>query len=252
MSRPRFQIDQDNKLPLYHKIESNLRDLISQGEILPGQMVPSEWELARLYGVSRLTVRRALDELVRQNWLNRRHGVGTFVKQPFRATIAASKLSFTEQMKAIGRKPTSQPLKKEIIPAPANIAKALKIKEGEALIKVSRLRLADDVPVLHEVVYLSANRFPGFEDHEWGPNDSLYQLLRENYGVVVSGLDHTIKPTLLANEQAKYFKAKAGLPALISEIIAYSMAGDPVEYSISVSNGDKGEFYFRFRHVESD
>jgi GntR family transcriptional regulator len=252
MSKSLFHIDQESKFPLYHKIENNLRDLISHGELLAGQMVPSEWELAGLYGVSRLTVRRALDDLVRQNWLSRRHGVGTFVKQPFRATIAAGKLSFTEQMKAIGRKPSSKPLKKEIVPAPSSIARVLKINLGDPLIKISRLRLADGVPILQEVVYLPTQKFPGFDDFEWGANDSLYQILREKFGIIVSGLDHTIKPTILTSEQAKYFKTKAGLPALISEIVAYSTKGDPVEFSISVSNGDKGEFYFRFRHIESD
>ena len=252
MPRSHFEIDRKSKLPLYHKIESNLRDLISQGDLVSGQMVPSEWELARIYGVSRLTVRRALDELVRQNWLSRKHGVGTFVRQPFRATIAAGKLSFTEQMKAIGRKPSSLHLKKEIVPAPARVAHALQILEGDSLLRISRLRLADEVPILYEVVHLQAARFPGLENLEWGRNDSLYQVLREIYGVVVSGLDHTIKPTLLTTAQAKHFKAHAGLPALISEIVAYSSKGDPVEFSISISNGDKGEFYFRFRHIESE
>lgn len=247
-----FKIDPASKLPLYHQIETNLRDLISRGELSSGQLVPSEWELARIYGVSRLTVRRALDELVRQNWLSRRHGVGTFVKQPFQAIIAASKLSFTEQMKAIGRKPSSLPLEMEVVPAPLNISRALKVEEGASLIKMSRVRLADEVPVLHEVVYLPLDRFPGLEKHKWTPSDSLYQLLKERYGISVNGLDHTIKPTLLTREQARYFGTKAGLPALISEIVAYSAEGNPVEYSISVSNGDKGEFYFRFRHVETD
>jgi GntR family transcriptional regulator len=252
MPKSIFKIDLLSKLPLYHQIETNLRDLISQGELVTGQMVPSEWELAKIYGVSRLTVRRALDELVRQNWLSRKHGVGTFVKQPFRATIAASKLSFTEQMKAIGRKPSSLPLGNEVIPAPPNISQTLKISEGDPLIKISRLRLADEIPILHEVVYLPINRFPGLEKHEWAPDDSLYQLLREKYEVSVTGLDHTIKPTLLTREQAKCFGVKPGQPALISEIVSYSAEGNPVEYSLSVSNGDKGEFYFRFRHVETE
>lgn len=252
MPRAIFKINPESKLPLYHQIESNLRDLISQGELVNGQMVPSEWELAGLYGVSRLTVRRALDDLVRQNWLSRKHGVGTFVKQPFRATIAASKLSFTEQMKAIGMKPSSRPLEHSVVPATGGIGRALKVADGDSLVKVSRLRLADDVPILHEVAYLSALRFPGLQDHEWQPNDSLYQLLREQYGVVVSGLDHTIKPTLLTREQSNFLKARTGLPALISEIVAYAADGQPVEYSVSVSNGDKGEFYFRFRHVETE
>jgi len=247
-----FKIDLVSKLPLYHQIETNLRDLISHGQLAPGQMVPSEWELARLYGVSRLTVRRALDELVRQHWLSRKHGVGTFVRQPFRATIAAIKLSFTEQMKAIGRKPSSQPLGNTVIPAPLNISQALKVPQDSPLNKISRLRLADNIPVLYEVVYLSLIRFPELDKHEWTPDDSLYQLLREKYGVLVSGLDHTIKPTRLTREQARHFGVRAGLPALISEIVAFAIDGSPVEYSFSVSNGDKGEFYFRFRHINRE
>jgi GntR family transcriptional regulator len=133
-----------------------------------------------------------------------------------------------------------------------NISQALKLSDGSPLIKISRLRLADEVPILYEVVYLPLDRFQGLEHHEWAPDDSLYRLLREKYGVLVSGLDHTIKPTLLTREQAKCFGVKAGLPALISEIVSYSMEGNPVEYSLSVSNGDKGEFYFRFRHIEAD
>src|SRR5512139_2432558 len=107
MNKELFKIDLKGRLPLYDQIERNLRDLIVNGHLKPGQAMPGEWELVELYGVSRLTVRRAVDELVRQNWLERKHGVGTFVRQPAMASIAASKLSFTQQMKAIGRRPGS-------------------------------------------------------------------------------------------------------------------------------------------------
>ena len=103
-----FKIDLKSKLPLYDQIERNLRDLVVNGHLKPGEAMPGEWDLADLYGVSRLTVRRALDELVRQNWLEKKHGVGTFVRQPTMATIAAGKLSFTEQMRSIGREPSSR------------------------------------------------------------------------------------------------------------------------------------------------
>ena len=99
------------------QIERNLRDLIVNGHLKPGEAMPGEWDLADLYGVSRLTVRRALDELVRQNWLEKKHGVGTFVRQPTMATIAASKLSFTEQMRAIGREPSSKFISQHVIAA---------------------------------------------------------------------------------------------------------------------------------------
>jgi GntR family transcriptional regulator len=246
-----FKIDHSSKLPLYSQIERNLKDLITRGDLSDGQMIPSEWELAALYGVSRLTARRAIDELVRQNWLYRRHGVGTFVKQPFRATIAASKLSFTEQMKAIGRRPSSRVLSCRLIPAPPIIAQRLQIAEGEPLVEIARLRLADETPILYEIARLPSRKFPSLEMHTWGAEDSLYRLLHERYGVIVTGLDHTIKPVLLSPKEAAYFKTEPGLPALVSEITAFAQDGAPVEYSWSVSNGDKGEFYFRFRQVET-
>ncbi len=228
-----------------------MKDLIAREVLVTGQMLPSEWELADLYNVSRLTVRRAIDELVRQNWLSRRRGVGTFVSRPFRATIAASKLSFTEQMKAIGRRPSSRVLSVRQIPAPTYIAQKIQISEGEALVEISRLRLADDVPILYEIAYLPGKRFPGLENYPWGENDSLYHILQEHYGVVVTGLDHTIKPALLSPREATYFMVEPAQPALVSEIIAYAQDGTPMEYSWSISNGDKGEFYFRFRQIEA-
>ncbi len=251
IDKTRLKIDHSSKLPLYDQIERNLKDLILRGDLESGQMIPPESELATLYGVSRLTVRRALEELVRQNWLSRRQGVGTFVQQPFRATITASKLSFTEQMRAIGRQPSSRLLDKRLTPAPPQIAHKLKVAPGEALIELSRLRLADEIPILYEVAYLPHQRFPGLEELEWGPYDSLYRILHQRFGVTITVLEHTIKPALLTSREAAYFSTEAGLPALISEIVAFMDNGVAVEYSWSMSNGDKGEFYFQFRQLET-
>ena len=96
-------------------------------QLQPGDTVPPEWELAELYGVSRLTVRRALDDLVRQDWLNRRQGVGTFVSRPAVTAISPSQLSFTQEMLAIGRRPSSRLLEKTCRPGgglrrPASVA----------------------------------------------------------------------------------------------------------------------------------
>src|SRR5512138_350794 len=158
--RELYKIDAASKLPLYDQIERNLRDLIINGQLQPGQMVPSEWDLSDLYGVSRLTVRRALDELVRQNWLERKHGVGTFVRQPAIASISDSKLSFTEQMHAIGRRPSSRIVEKRVVAATTKIARALRIQEGASLFEIIRVRLADDIPILLETSCLSLERFP--------------------------------------------------------------------------------------------
>lgn len=250
--RELFKIDSGSRLPLYDQIERNLRDLIINGRLQPGQMVPSEWDLSELYGVSRLTVRKALDELVRQNWLERRHGVGTFVRQPAIASIAESKLSFTEQMRAIGRRPGSRLIRHGLVPATPKIARALRLQEGEPLFEITRVRQADDIPILLETSCLSQERFPTLAARQWFENDSLYRILSEEYKVTVTGLDHTLKPVLLTETEASYLRAKAGTPALLSEIVAFTREGTPVEYAWSFSNGDQSEFYFHFQRIEPD
>jgi GntR family transcriptional regulator len=245
-----FKIDLKSKLPLYDQIERNLRNLIVNGHLKPGEAMPGEWDLADLYGVSRLTVRRALDELVRQNWLEKKHGVGTFVRQPTMATIAASKLSFTEQMRVIGREPSSKFISQRVIAATEKIARALKIQEGDPIIEIVRIRLADNVPILLETACLSTVRFPTLESHDWSQDESLYKVLSDEYEINISAMDHTIKPVAITETEARYLKAQAGIPALLSQIIAYTPGGAPVEYAWSVAHGDKSEFYFHFQRTE--
>jgi len=212
--------------------------------------MPGEWDLADLYKVSRLTVRRALDELVRQNWLEKKHGVGTFVRQPTMASIAAGKLSFTEQMRSIGREPSSRFIEQSVIPATDKIARALHISEGASVIKITRVRLADNVPILLETACLSTDQFPTLANHDWSRDESLYKVLSNEYGVSISIMDHIIKPVAITETEARYLKAKAGAPAILSQIIAYTQGDVPVEYAWSVSNGDKSEFYFHFQRTE--
>jgi len=250
MQKDLFAIDTKSKLPLYDQIERNLRDLIVNGQLKPGEAMPGEWELVALYKVSRLTVRRALDELVRQNWLEKKHGVGTFVRQPIMASIAASKLSFTEQMRSIGREPSSRFVSQNVIPATDKIARALRISEADPVLEIIRVRQADNVPILFETACLSTKHFPGLERHDWSKDESLYKVLSEEYDVTISIMDHTIKPVALTETEARYLKAKAGTPAILSQIIARTSSGEPVEYCWSVSNGEKSEFYFHFQRTE--
>lgn len=250
MKKNLFKIDLKSKLPLYDQIERNLRNLIVDGHLKPGEAMPGEWDLVDLYGVSRLTVRRALDELVRQNWLEKKHGVGTFVRQPTMASIAAGKLSFTEQMRAIGREPSSKFISQRVIAATDKIARALHILEDDPILEITRVRLADNVPILLETACLSTARFPTLESHDWSQDESLYKVLSEEYKINISAMDHTIKPVTLTEMEARYLKAQAGTPALLSQIIAYTPGGVPVEYAWSVSNGDKSEFYFHFQRTE--
>lgn len=242
-----FRIDRQDKLPLYEQIGRNLRELISTGRLQPGAMVPSEWELAGFYGVSRLTVRRALDDLVRQDWLSRRHGVGTFVRRPSVAAIAPIELSFTQQMLAIGRRPSSRLVSSRIVAANTTVAQRLSLNEGEPVVELIRLRLADEIPILHETAYLSSRRFPGIESDPVLSTESLYECMNNRYGVLIARIDQTFKAILLTDEQAALLDAEPNSPAVFSETLAYTAEGEAVEYTYSVANNQYSQFYFSFR-----
>lgn len=245
-----FHIDRLDKLPLYEQIERNMRELILNNRLQPGEVVPPEWELANLYGVSRLTVRRALDELVRQDWLIRRHGVGTFVSRPAVASIAPHQLSFTREMLTIGRRPSSRLVSSQILPADAGTALRLSLEEGDPVTKISRVRLADEIPILFETAYLSSDRFPGLEAEPALIHGSLYDCLQNRYGLAVARVDQTLKAVLLDEFQAELLGVKPNTPSILTESQAYSAEGEVVEYSLSVANNQYSQFYFSFRRGE--
>jgi len=249
-SKELFRINRQDKAPLYDLIEQNLRELILRGQLIMGETVPSEWELADLYGVSRLTVRTALDNLTRQGWLIRRHGVGTFVAHPNVTEISPSKLSFTEQMRAIGRQPSSRLISLQVVEADAEVATMLKLEQGEPVVEIVRVRLADGEPVLLETSYLSQKRFPGLEYATELTSSSLYEWLATNYHTSVTLMDQTLEPVLLKDDQAQHLETQAGTPAMLSKVLAYTNGAEPIEFSWSVTRGDQCRFYFSFRRSE--
>ena len=252
MTEPKeiFKINRQDKAPLYDLIEQNLRELILGGRLNTGEAVPSEWELADLYGVSRLTVRNALDNLTRQGWLIRRHGVGTFVAQPTVTEISPRKLSFTEQMRAIGRQPGSRMVSLRVQPADAEVAGMLRLEEGDPVVELVRVRLADGEPILLETNFLSQKRFPALEHATELANTSLYEHITTHYQTSVALMDQTLEPVLLTDTEAQHLETIAGAPALLSKVLAYTNNGEPIEYSWSVTRGDKCRFYFSFRRGE--
>jgi GntR family transcriptional regulator len=249
-SKDLFKINRQDKAPLYDLIEQNLRELILRGQLEMGETMPSEWELADLYGVSRLTVRNALDNLTRQGWLIRRHGVGTFVAHPNVTEITPSKLSFTEQMRAIGRKPSSRLISLRVVAADVEVANMLKLEQGEAVVEIVRVRLADGEPILLETSCLSQKRFPGLENATELEVNSLYDWLATHYQTNVVVMDQTLEPVLLNENQAHLLETQPGTPAMLSKVVAYGNDNEPIEYSWSVTRGDQCRFYFSFRRGE--
>ncbi len=245
-----LKIDSRSKVPLYHQIVQNITDLIEDDKLARGSMLPSEWELTNLYSVSRLTVRQALKDLEQNGLVTRRHGIGTFISTPPTTQLTPSKMSFSQKMRQIGKKPSHRILSLERIAASKEVANMLQLPEKAPVVELVRVRFADDEPIMIETAYLPAERFPDLTEENL-KDGSLYQFLSEHYSISISAVDQTLQPVLLKPRQATLLDVESGSPAILTKVIAYSRNDVPVEYSWSITGGEKCKFYFHFREEET-
>jgi GntR family transcriptional regulator len=229
-------------IPFYHQVYLDLRAMIDDGRWPAGHQVPPERELAKSYGVSLITIRRALDELAREQRVERTRGRGTFVLAPIIERDLDEPLSFNEEMQRRGMDAQTRLIASRPEPSTEVVAAALGIEPGSPTLYVERLRVADDEPLLLEQVHLPAERFPGLlaSDLEAG---SLYQLLTDRYGTDVARARETFEPVLLKTREALLLGVKARQPALLIEGIAFSSAGVPVEFARTYVRGDRTRYF---------
>src|SRR5258708_7521704 len=150
----RVNIDPDSPLPLYAQVESILATGIADGTFPPGTRLPNEDELVSRYGVSRTTIRQTIQNLVRRGLVEIRRGKGTFVLQP-KITQELTELSgFVEDMQSLGRRASARLLDKQIVPASESVAHQLAMPAGTLVVRIQRVRLADNAPLSFDETYL--------------------------------------------------------------------------------------------------
>src|SRR4051794_13946524 len=167
-------------IPRYYQLKEIIRQKVTAGQWGPGLPIPSERELCEQYGISRMTARQSITELVNEGYLYREQGKGTFVAQP-KITQQLSQLTgFTEDMEARAKHPAAQVLNQQMVPADADLAAILQVKPGQLLFQVQRLRLANGEPLAIETSLIS---FFGCEHlmEEDLVHNSLYNLLEKKY-----------------------------------------------------------------------
>ncbi len=238
-------IDPEGGFALYRQIKEDLIRRIASGDLPPGEALPSERELCERYGVSRPTVRQATQDLVRDGLLLVRRGVGTYVAQPRVRQQLGSMLGFTEKMAREGRRASTHVLERSLhrsVELEASIASELQLGPDESVLRVVRLRLADDIPVMVETIHISPDRFPGIDDLDL-ESVSLYQTLRERYSVQIVQLRETLEPVLLSDADAKLLGARGRSPSIQATITSFDQAGRPVEHTTSRVRGDSSQYY---------
>lgn len=229
-------LDPDSSQPLYQQLQRALREAIERGALSPDDALPSERQLAADLGISRITVRKAIDGLADEGLLVRRQGSGNFVGTRIEKNFAKL-TSFSEDMRARGRVPSSQWLKRQAGLVSPEEAIRLALSPGAQVYRFARLRFADDEPMALETCTIAASALPQLE----AVGDSLYDALEKAGNRPVRALQR-LRALLLDDEQARLLEAKPGDAGLLVERVGYLRDGRAIELSQSIYRGDTYDF----------
>src|SRR4029453_13143519 len=195
------------------EVRNRVLDLIEQLSV--GKAIPSERQLTGDLGGSRLSVPAALDNLVREGLLVRRHGSGTFVSEP-KIAQELTMTSFTEDMQRRGMVPGSRTLDLHVTPAGAHLGRLLHVSPSEPVVVISRLRLADHETMAIETLHVRESLVPGISAADL-EQQSFYELLEGRYGITIVGGLQTIEPTVTNEEESAALGVPLHSPAFVLE-----------------------------------
>jgi GntR family transcriptional regulator len=237
-------VDPNGFLPRYYQLANILRERISKGELAALKPIPSERRLEKDFSVSRTTIRQAIDLLVRQGFLYREHGKGTFVS-PQKLQKGISELtSFTEDMKRRGIVPGQKILEIGSVRPPETVRVHLELQAAvETVLRIERLRLGDGVPMGLQVSYyvLPEGQTIGRADlEEYG---SMYRMLQERFHLIPSEADETLEVALATPREAFLLQIEPGSPLLASERTTYSQYRRVIEFVKILYRGDRYRYF---------
>lgn len=219
----------------YDAISAQVMELVEGLE--PGAAIPAERELCARFEVSRMTLRRAIDDLVREGHLDRQHGRGTFVSVP-KIAQQLTMTSFSEDMRRRGYVPGSRTLSMRDVVAGAQLGRRLDVSPSASVVQVERLRLADGRPMAIETLNLPRALVPDLRAGDLA-DASLYELLADRYGITIASGQQTIEPTVSDEEESELLEVPLHTPAFLFERTSRADDGRIVEFVRSVYRGDR-------------
>lgn len=227
--------------PLYIQVKEALLAEIRSGQRRPHDRLPSERELSARFDVSRMTVRQALLDLTREGVIYTRVGKGTFVAAPKIDQQLRALTSFSQDVRSRGGQPASRVLEARETAASQEVAAALRLAGGEPVWMLSRLRLADGMPLAIETANLPVARCPDLLRHDFSV-ESLYQVLRHDYGIEPTQAEQVIEAGLATPREAELLELTPPAAVLRMERLTFDSAGQPIEYVLSTYRSDRYKF----------
>jgi GntR family transcriptional regulator len=229
---------------LYSRVESVLACEIADGVLKVGDQLPTEDILIERFEVSRITVRRAVQNLVGRGLVEIRRGKGTFVAAP-KMTQELTELSgFVEDMHALGRKPTARVISKEVVTADTTVASHLTLTKGERVVRIRRVRLADGVPLSFDETFLPLEIGKKIITNNLKV-EPIFSLLERKYDIPLIEAEYKLEAVAAEAEVASALRVKQGSPIFRIERTSYSTGNRPVDYEKLYYRGDLVRFVTR-------
>ena len=229
--------------PMYQQMNEILRELLKSGEFAEGDQFLTERQIAERFEVSRPTANKVLGGMVAEGLLEFRKGVGTFVCSPRLNYDIQTLVSFTEKVREAGKTPGTRLLRFDRVraaEADGEVALKLQVEGACELFAITRLRLADQVPVILERRWVPVEKFSGLTRQEL--RGSFYALCREKYGLRIAESDQTIRAVKLIGDEARTLEVRGGAPAFLVSAIGYS-GSTPIWWEKTLYRGDAYEFH---------
>jgi GntR family transcriptional regulator len=217
--------------PLYRQVYDIVVRRVAQGNWRPGEALPSEQSLARELGVSQGTMRKVLDSLTAEKLLERRQGKGTFIAEN---TQERALFRFFRMAKPGGKRLTPERVGESVrLRVSRTVERAkLDLARGERVVEITRTRMIEGQPALHERIVIPAALVPGIESKTSLPN-TLYSLYQTEYGINIVAAHEEIHPELATVEDQRTLQVPEGTPLLVIDRLAVSLENRKVEWRVS-------------------
>jgi len=244
MTLAKIKLDENCKMPLYHQLNEQIYELIQQGALKPGDILPSEREICDKYNISRGTVRQAIDILVNKGYVIRKRGKGTVIKHPVLNHDLIGDFSFGKGMIQQGLRVNSDILFAGGVSGKKRITNRLNLDNKEKLIRIWRVRRANDEPWIIEDSYMQESRFLGVDTYDL-TSRLLSDVLSDFYQTRLTRMDAFIEPTLAQEKHSELLNIKEGAPALVLDRVLFDERDNPVVYSQAFVRGDRCRYCFK-------
>jgi GntR family transcriptional regulator len=238
--------------PLYVQLKQILTELVKSDEFKVGEKFLTERQISERFDVSRATANKALSALVSERLLSFHKGTGTFVEDTvLESRFPGAFTSFTNKTLAAGRKPTTRVLRFERLPArmlPAHVRRRFPVDDGDEMIRLERLRLADDVPMILERHFFLSLLFPGLTRED--VSTSVYDMITKRFGLSPSSVDETIRTFSFRGGNAALLGVPEGTPGFLMHFVPFDARQVPLYFAEVTYRGDAYEFHNRIGPIQ--